>query len=104
VSEALKNDNGKDRWDLLPMVATLEVVKVLTVGAKKYEDWNWLKGKKYSAYYAASQRHLTAWWGGEELDPETDKHHLAHAICCLLFLLTYCLIGKFRKFDDRIKK
>ena len=32
------------------------------------------------------QRHIDAWWGGEQKDPETGEHHLAHAICCGMFL------------------
>jgi hypothetical protein len=32
------------------------------------------------------QRHLWAWKEGEQNDPESHKHHLAHAMCCLMFL------------------
>ena len=32
------------------------------------------------------QRHIDAWWQGEQKDPETGEHHLAHAICCGMFL------------------
>jgi ribosomal protein L32 len=28
-----------------------------------------------------------SWWGGEQRDPETGENHLAHAICCVAFLL-----------------
>jgi hypothetical protein len=32
------------------------------------------------------QRHIWAWKEGEQNDPETGRHHLAHAMCCLMFL------------------
>jgi hypothetical protein len=32
------------------------------------------------------QRHLWAWKEGEQNDPESGKNHLAHALCCLMFL------------------
>jgi hypothetical protein len=38
-------------------------------------------------YFDAAQRHLLAWWAGEKEDPETTLSHLAHASCCVLFLL-----------------
>ena len=35
----------------------------------------------------ACHRHLQAWWSGERLDKESGLPHLAHAVCCLLFLM-----------------
>ena len=40
-------------------------------------------------YYDAAMRHLYAWFNGEPKDIETGESHLAHAICCLLFLLWF---------------
>jgi len=40
-------------------------------------------------YYDAAMRHLYAWFNGEPKDLETGESHLAHAICCLLFLLWF---------------
>ena len=86
--EGVKYDNDKLRWDLLPMAPVEEVVKVLTYGAKKYDDENWRKvDNQRSRYYAAAMRHIVAWWQGEKRDPERGYHHLAHAICCLIFLI-----------------
>lgn len=34
-------------------------------------------------------RHLWTWWRGDNLDKETGKSHLWHAVCCLAFLITY---------------
>jgi hypothetical protein len=86
--DGTKFDREKDRWDLLPIAATREIVRVLTFGATKYDDENWRKvpdGRR--RYYAAALRHLTAWFEGELRDPETGFSHLAHAGCCVLFLL-----------------
>lgn len=88
VSEGVKHDIEKDRWDLLPTKAVRAVVKVLGFGAKKYGAFNWVKvPEARSRYYAASMRHLVAWWEGERDDPESGLPHLAHALCCIAFLL-----------------
>ncbi len=86
--EGVKHDQQKARWDLLPMDPIKEVVKVLTYGAQKYDDENWRKvDNQRSRYYAATMRHIIAWWQGEKLDPESGYSHLAHAVCCLIFLM-----------------
>ena len=83
----LKYDGQKERWDLLPWHPLTYVVKVLTYGAQKYAPGNWQRVQDPSArYFAAAQRHLVAWQTGEQVDAESGLPHLAHAICCLLFL------------------
>lgn len=86
---AVKHDEDKPRMDLLPMEALELVAKVLTFGAKKYGDHNWRKGMKWGRLHAAALRHLSAWARGMDLDDESGLPHLAHAACCLLFLLAY---------------
>lgn len=88
-----KNDSGKLRWDLLPTDSLRELVRVLTFGANKYEDRNWEKGMDWGRCYAAALRHLTSWWDREEDDPESGISHLAHTLCCVVFLLSYKLRG-----------
>lgn len=83
-----KFDTDKDRWDLLPWEATRQIVLVLTYGAKKYDDNNWqLVENADKRYFAALLRHIVAWVRGEKNDPESSLPHLAHAACCILFLL-----------------
>ena len=83
-----KDDSDKLRYDLLPWPEVSEIVDVLTFGAVKYEDDNWQRvPDQRRRYFAALQRHLLAWWDGERLDPESGRTHLAHAGCCLLFLM-----------------
>ena len=75
---------------LLPWGALVEVGRVMTFGAKKYAPGNWTKVSDARArYFDALHRHLAAWAQGERLDPEFGLHHLAHASCCLLFLLAF---------------
>ena len=96
----IKNDSGKLRFELLPPEAIEQIVHVLTKGAEKYVQRNWEKGISYGRVYGALQRHLNEFWKGNNLDPEWDIHHLAHAGCCLLFLLTYEARG-MKEWDDR---
>ena len=79
----------KARLDLVPFAAVEQIAEVLTFGAKKYGDNNWARGARWGRYFAAMMRHMWAWWRGQENDPETGKSHLAHAGCCLLFLMEY---------------
>lgn len=83
-----KDDSGKPMWHLLPWRQVERIVDVLTFGAKKYEPNNWQKVPDWrNRYFAAAMRHLTAWFEGERQDPESGMHHLAHAGCCILFML-----------------
>lgn len=85
-----KDDEGKLDWDLLPIEAMEEVIKVLMHGATKYGRENWKDvAQADKRYYNAAMRHLTAWRQGKLLDPETQFPHLAHAMCCMLFLLSF---------------
>lgn len=89
TKEGKKYDSGKLRYDLVPAIAEQELTKVLTFGANKYgaENWRLVDGHE-RRYYAALRRHVNAWRLGEKLDQESGLHHLAHAMCCVLFLLT----------------
>ena len=86
---AIKHDQDKPRLELIPPELLLLTGEVLTLGAEKYTPRNWEKGMAWGRIYGALQRHLTAWWAGEDCDPETGKTHLAHASCCIAFLLAY---------------
>jgi hypothetical protein len=90
VGPGRKDDSGKDRWDLLPLKEIEQIVKVLTHGAGKYGANNWQGiSSPIDRYYAAALRHLVAWVGGERLDKESGLPHLAHAACCLVFLMWF---------------
>lgn len=93
MSEGRKDDAGKAPWHLLPFDALSAIVAVLAFGALKYAPRNWEKGMDWDRPFSALLRHLTAWWEGEDRDPETGLSHLAHAGCCLLFLLAFEIRG-----------
>lgn len=102
LPQGTKFDDGKLPLDLWSPYALEETAKVLAFGAKKYEPYNWAKGIKYSRVFSALLRHLWAFWRKEKLDPETGIHHLAHAMCCLMFLLHYEMNRrKYHDYDDR---
>jgi hypothetical protein len=81
-------------------VALLSVGQVLDYGARKYAPRNWESGVKYTQYFAAAQRHLLAHLSGQVLDHETNLPHLAHAACCLMFLMAFQVRG-MTQWDDR---
>jgi hypothetical protein len=83
-----KFDGGKLDYTLVPFEALDEIVKVLMFGAQKYDRDNWRHvDNAMQRYAAAAFRHLTAYNKGELVDAETTLSHLAHAGCCLLFML-----------------
>lgn len=98
----LKYDTGKPPLDLLSTVALLETAKVMDFGKRKYNAHNWRNGLEWSRVLGAALRHLTAFNAGEDLDPETGLSHLAHASCCVMFLLEYQVTHK--ELDDRYKE
>lgn len=88
VKSGVKHDSGKPRWDLALVNAAQAEIDVLTYGAAKYADNGWRTVKPFrQRYFAAAMRHLWAWLRGEDRDPESGLPHLAHARCCLGFLL-----------------
>ena len=90
VATGTKADAGKPRWSLLPASTIAQVVAVLEAGAAKYAPDNWKHVKSpETRYYDAMMRHVDAWRRGERNDSETGLPHLAHAACCILFLLWF---------------
>lgn len=89
TSPALKDDGDKLRYDLVPPEALAALASVLTYGANKYGDRNWEKGFRWGRLFGACMRHLWAWWGGENEDPETGMSHLWHALACVAFMVAH---------------
>lgn len=90
-----KFDQGKRKLSLLPAGVLNETLDVLLFGASKYaeDNWKYVPGAR-KRYYDALYRHVDLWWSGEKTDPETGKHHLAHAVCCAMFLMWFDLSGQ----------
>ena len=102
TDSAMQKDSRKLRMDLLPPEWLIELSRVLTFGAKKYDDNNWRKGMKYSRCLASLKRHLIKWELGERTDDESKCHHLSAVAWNALVLMTYDLQGK-QDLDDRQK-
>jgi hypothetical protein len=91
-NQGVKYDSGKPQWSLMQWKALSQVVDVLTYGAKKYAPDNWKKvPNARQRYLDAGFRHFAAYAAGEKNDSETGMSHLAHAMCCMLFLLAFDL-------------
>jgi len=96
-TRALRLDDGKLRYDLIPREWEEELAKILTLGASKYADDNWKAsiGKPESEMWrrrclASLRRHLAAWQGGEHKDGELKTtRHLAHVAWNALAIMTY---------------
>ena len=97
--QAVKFDDGKPPLSLISRTALEEEAKVMAYGAAKYARDNWRAGMGFSRLMDACLRHVYAFADGEDLDKETGLSHLAHARCCLAFLLEYQ--GKSIGTDDR---
>ncbi len=100
-SGALKFDTDKLPLHLLSTEAMNQTAAVLKFGAQKYAEHNWRKGFAWSRPLAAAMRHITAFNNGEDKDPESGLSHLAHAACCIMFLLEF--EKTHQHLDDRYK-
>lgn len=99
VTEGVKLDEGKVRFDLVPPEFMFALGQVLTFGAVKYGDRNWEHGMKWGRVFGALMRHMWAWWAGKgptnesflfgSMDGETGYSHLWHAAACICFLVTF---------------
>lgn len=94
-------DAGKERLDLLPWDILSDLSRIYEKGAEKYERDNWRKGMSWSRCFACAMRHLTKWFMGESIDPESGLSHLQHA-CFRVIQLMYYEKSK-QEFDDRSK-
>jgi hypothetical protein len=84
---------------LWPTTATILGTTALLNGALKYGRANWRGvGVRASIYFDACQRHLTAWFEGEEADEE-GVPHLASALACLAIIVDAKYAGRLN--DDR---
>ena len=98
----LKFDGDKPKWELLPLDAVEEIVKVMTMGARKYAPNNWQHvDDGENRYTAAMFRHMTAISKGEVIDQESGLPHISHVACNALFLTWF----ELHKNDiDRVKE
>lgn len=98
---AMKFDTDKLPVNLLSTEALNQTAAVLKFGADKYHAHNWRDGFAWSRPLAAAMRHIMAFNDGEDRDPESGLSHLAHAACCIMFLLEF--EKTHPELDDRYK-
>lgn len=101
-TNGIKFDEEKPRLELISAIATIKKARVMAFGANKYGVGNWRKGLLWSRIIGALLRHTFAYMSGEDYDLETGESHMAHAACCVDFLLEY--ESTRREFDDRMPK
>lgn len=87
--EALRFDNDKLRFDLLPTEVVIELARAYSMGAIKYGDNNYRKGMAWNRCVRSAFSHFYKWLSGKAIDEETGCHHLALAAWNLLTLLYY---------------
>lgn len=79
----------------------LALGEVYGYGSLKYTPTNYRKGYDWSLSFNAMQRHLFAFWGGEDVDPESGLSHLMHAAWHCLALHSFTM--DHPEYDDRHK-
>lgn len=97
--KGLRYNSGKLRYDLEPVYAREQLIKVLTKGAEKYAPRNWENGMSWMSVVASLKRHLAAFEKSEDIDHETGLLHMAHVMCNAAFLVEYYKI--YPQGDDR---
>lgn len=86
---------------LWPMTATALGSMALLDGACKYGRSNFRAvGVRASIYYDAAMRHMSRWFEGEDVDPDSGVHHLGHVLACIAILVDAKACGKLN--DDRM--
>lgn len=106
----IKDSNPKDAvgikkvpFSTVPAKIIAEIGLALLEGARKYGRHNYRAiGVRASVYYDASLRHLSAWWEGEDIDPDSGLSHITKAIAGLVVLKDSMEIGNWA--DDRPPK
>jgi hypothetical protein len=88
---------------LLPLDALDEVSLTLMHGREKYYAWLWVEHPhRHTDLLAKALRHIFAFQQGEDIDPSSNCHHIASAICDLMFLQSNVIQGV--GIDDRMKR
>lgn len=86
-----KKETIKNRWDLMDFDCLDDMCTVLTYGAKKHGDTNFLElehDKAVEKYFAKIMRHLTEYRIRIYYDDETNLPHIIHAMADLMILYT----------------
>ena len=67
-------------WSLLPWGVLRELAKHYQRGCQKYSARNWEAGYKWSLSHDSLLNHLTAFWGGDDIDHDPTVGDFPHVI------------------------
>lgn len=92
--------NAKVPLHLWPATATVLGCMAMQEGADKYGRNNFRVCDIHaSTYKSALERHLNAWWEGEDIDPDSGLPHLSKMLACIAILVDSHYAGTL--LDDR---
>lgn len=92
---------NKPRVSAVPPIAIMALGAAMQDGCNKYGLFNWRDSAVTSTvFYDAIQRHLLAWYSGEDYAPDSHVHHLAHVMAGCAILLD----AKFNGVDNDDRK
>lgn len=90
-------------YSCLPVPVIAEIAVAMFEGALKHGRHNYRKAEVIaSIYFDAAKRHMDAFMEGEDIDPDSDIHHLSKAIASLIVLRDGIMNGMC--IDDRPPK
>lgn len=69
---------------VVSMPVVMEMALGMMEGGRKYGSHNYrVAGVRGSVYFDAAMRHLSAWWEGQDIDPDSGLSHITKAMSCL---------------------
>lgn len=83
--KALRYNEGKPKWSLVPFKSLEPMVRVLEYGCEKYSKDNWKRGLDDTEILESLSRHLFALMGGEIKDKGSQQHHIGHILANAMF-------------------
>ncbi len=103
MKKALTYDQGKPPLASLPWSAMDEMAMVQAYGNAKYKSfYNYKKGMEVSRHLSCAIRHIRDYMNGVDVDHESQRHPLGHAMCRIAFVLENIQDGT--AIDDRYKR
>ncbi len=99
TGESLRYNTGKTQVREVDPSFILGIGEVLTKSREKYPEMNWALPTKFSTPYESCMRHLMKFWSGEDIDSESNKHHLLHVATNVMFLYYHAINNP--ESDDR---
>ncbi len=83
-------NKGKISLSSIPLHLLGGLARVFMGGKLKYAEHNWAKGMRWSICMDCVLRHLFKFWFmGENIDKESNCHHLDHVLANVLMILHY---------------